>query len=1270
MKKITNFIIDKRYFILVLFIGFTIISFLLMDNVSINYDISKYLPDNSETRIGMNIMEEEFSDTESSTLNVMFEDLKSKDKNTIKKELEEISGVDSVEYNSTKDYNKGKYTLYVITVDGKSDSKTASKVFDKIEDKYKDYTFYTSGDVSEANKTVLSIWIIALAVFCALIILLIMCGSYTEPFLFLATILMAVVLNKGTNIIFPNVSHITDAIASILQMALSMDYSIMLMNRYNQEKRIEKDKVKAMKNALHKAFQSISSSSLTTIVGLLSLVFMSFKIGKDLGFILAKGVLFSLICIFFCLPALILMFDKLITKTKKKSPKFNLTKLAKGSYKVRYLAPFLFLIVFITSFFLKGNLGIDYTDKSNDEISNVFKENNQLAIIYDKKYEDVIASKLSKLEKDSNINEVLGYGNTINQELTYDKLNDKLKDLGSSVRVEDYLLRIIYYNYYNKESSKVTFNEFINFIENDAYNNPNINKKIDNNIKNDINRLKNFTTSSSMNEEKTPNEIASILQIDEDSIKDLFIYYASLNNNEKMTLEEFASFMEKDVLTNNKYSKEIDNDSRYKLSLLSKFSNKDIINKKMTSKEIANTFGIEESMVNELFKYYISLNDIDLRLSINEFSRFVLEDVITNPTYLSSFNEEVVNNIKMLAFFSDNTLTSKEISYSDMASLFGIDKDKVKDIYLIKYLNSKNNNVYKLRDFINYVKVLKENTTYLDTVDISMLSSLENSLIIDNSFSAEELAGILNKSEEDINKIYNLIDCVTDNCSSWVMAPKEFITLVLTNKDTYKNLDNVMIEKLNLLQKVTQLSNQEFTYTDLASLINLDINSTKNIYVLYKANLNNISISPYEFVNLVLKNKDLLGNISSSTINNLSLLEVIMNSTINNYQYNSRDLANILSINSSQAELLYGLKNYLYSNDNSKISLYKFINFILDKVVTNNKYSSSFDNDKVTKLNTVKAIMNDSLNGVKYSNNQMFYILSRLSNDASKDMIEVLYIYYGSNKDYDNTYKLSIEEFVRYLNNDILKDKRFTDYIDLDMRKDIINSKKMISDAKELLVGKKYSRVVLNTYLSSEGKDTFKEIQNIKDLFKDDVKDYYVIGNSPMAYEISKSFDNELNLITIITMVAIFIVVAFTFKSVIIPIILVLIIQCAVYLTMGILSFTGENVYFISILIVQSILMGATIDYAILYTSYYLENRRELSIRDAVISSYNKSIHTILTSSSILTIVTLIIACFTSAIAAKICKTISAGTICSTILILFLLPAVLACFDKLIIKKK
>ena len=121
---------------------------------------------------------------------------------------------------------------------------------------------------------------------------------------------------------------------------------------------------------------------------------------------------------------------------------------------------------------------------------------------------------------------------------------------------------------------------------------------------------------------------------------------------------------------------------------------------------------------------------------------------------------------------------------------------------------------------------------------------------------------------------------------------------------------------------------------------------------------------------------------------------------------------------------------------------------------------------------------------------------------------------------------------------------------------------------------------------------------------------------------------------------------------------------------MGILSLSGGSVYFIALLIVQSILMGATIDYAILYTSYYLEARRKKEKKEAMISAYNKSIHTILTSASILILVTYIVGQFSSAITSKICMTISQGTLCSTLLILLLLPTVLTCLDQFIVKKK
>ncbi len=1211
MRKITDFVINKRHFILTLFIIFTIVSAILSSKVKINYDIAEYLPDTSETRIGMDIMEEEFAGTETSTLNLMFENLVDEEKADIKSELEAISGVKEVDYDETENYNKENYTLYVITVDDESDSQMATDVYKEVTSKYKDYTFYTSGSVDETNKDVLPIWIVVLAVACALVILLIMCESYVEPFLFLTSILMAVVLNKGTNVIFPNVSNITNSIVAILQMALSMDYSIMLMNRYDQEKKIEKDKVKAMKNALYKAFQAISSSSVTTIVGLLALVFMSFKIGKDLGFVLAKGVLFSLICIFFVLPDLILMFDKWIVKSRKKSPNIKLDGLGKYSYKIRYIAVPLFLVIFIGSFVLKGNLGIDYTDSETDKINEIFDENNQIAIIYKNEDEEKISKYLEKLENTEKIDEVLGYGNTINEKLTYDKLNDKFSDLGSDVTVEDYLLKIVYYDYYNKDKSEtMTFDEFVKFIEEEAYNNEKTNEKIDAKTKSDITRLKNFITVSNMNKQRTSSEIASILEIDKSDVDDLFIYYLSKNNNTKISINEFVSFMNKDVLPNAKYSSKVDSASKNKLNTLSKFIDKQTIQTKMTSDEMSKLFEIDKSTMDDLYKYYILVNDIDIKMTISEFSNFVINNVLTDSTYSSSFDEATIQNIKLLQIFSNMDLISKQMNIKELASLFGIDQNKATQVLLLKAI-------------------------------------------------------------KETGKI-------PGNVTELTATPYEFVKVILDNKDmdVVKNsVDEATMQKLQLLSVImtSSMNNVKYTYKELSQVIGIDVGSTKNIYTLYLIAQNNTTLTPQEFVNFVLEHKNdstLSGKIESNTISELNLLQSVMNGVIANKKYSNNELSSLLSIDKENSNLLYGLYTFKYVNKNPKLSLKDFVSFLLKDVVTNKEYSSNFDNEKISKLNTVNSIMTATVNGTKYTSDEIFAILSKLSNDVEKNTVEMLYTYYGSNKDYNDSWEMTVEEFVNFLNNDVLQDERFIEFIDDDMKNDIINAKTDIDDARELLIGDNYSRVVLNTKFDPESEETFEFVKNTKDMLKEDIENIYVIGDSPMAYEISQTFDGELNFITVITMVAIFIVVAITFKSVIIPIILVLIIQTAVYLTMGILSIVGENVYFISILIVQSILMGATIDYAILYTSYYLENRKSKGIKEAVIAAYNRSINTILTSSSILIIVTLIVAYFASAIAAKICKTISEGTLCSTILIIMLLPAVLAFWDRFIKRKE
>lgn len=1198
MKKITDFIVNKRYLILITFIILSGLSLYLGTKVNINHDIAEYLPDTSETRIGMDIMEGNFDEIKSSSLNIMFKDLDDDEKSKIKDELEAIDGVDSVDYNDTDDYNHEEFTLFIVNVADVSNSDLAKQVYESVNESFGDYEFYLSGSIESDNKPVLHTWIVVVAISFAMVILIIMCDSYIEPFLFLFVIGLAVFMNKGTNIIFPSVSHITDSITAILQMALSMDYSIMLMNRYTQEREKSKDNNEAMKKALLNAFGSISSSSITTIVGLLALVFMSFTIGRDLGFVLAKGVLFSLLSIFLCLPALILLFDKLILKTRKKSLNIKLDWLGNLSYKLRFPVLIIFIILFVFSYFLKGRLGILYTDSETDEVAKHFKENNQMAIIYNNNYEDIVSEYCRNLEG-AQVTQVLCYGNTINEELSYQALPKKLDDLGSSTEIEDYLLKILYYNYYNRDTQpSMTSSDFLKFIEDNIYPNEKLSEQIDDNMRFNINKLHNFTDIDLIYQLRDSSEIADILGLNHETVKSLYILYNARDIKLQLRLTDFVDFLNNYVLVNEKYVSLIDQNSKVLIGQMKPFLNKDIINNYMNANALSNMFGLDIESVNQLL--------------------------------------------------------------------------------LLNYTNVEFNNKLSLSELINGTYYLSQNTHYLDGIDVSSLTNLASISKNENNYNTMKM----NKTY--LNNFFSSIDATLVNTvyaasklpDNYMMSPQEFIDFTLTNLSDYLSED--VKGKLTILKLVIDDSvssnKQKYSILEMSKLLQIDSSNVNKLYALISyVNNYEFKLSPNLFVNLIINNKDnelMASKLNTETLNKLYLVSSIMNSVNNEIYYSTYDLANFLKLDKNSIDLLYSLYEVAYLNKNIVISMNDFTAFLLENVITNPEYSSNFDNNSINKLRTIKDIMVGSINNNAYTASELYNLLSNLTSDLDEYLVELIYIYNGSINDYDETWNLTVEEFVNYLNDDILTDSRFTRFIDEDMKKNIKESQKTVKDAKEMLVSDEYSRMIINTNYELEGEKTFDFVQSIKDDLNSEDKEIYVIGDSLVAYEMSGSFGKELDFITILTMLAIFVVVAFTFKSLIVPLILVLIIQCAVFLTMWILSIFGGSVYFIALLIVQSILMGATIDYAIVYTSYYKESRLNLSVVDSIKNAYNKSIHTILTSASILIIVTLIVGNFASAIAAKICKTLSEGTICSLILILFVLPSILAVFDKFICRKE
>ena len=422
MQKIAAFIVKKRRLLLVVMLALAVVCAALMPFVGINSDMTKYLPDSSQMKIGMDRMNEAFPDVaETYTIRVMFRGLDARDKLAIREQLAEIPNVDSVAYEpDSDDYNRGDATLYKLTTQYDYKSDEEAQIERDVADRFDGYDVSVRSDDTSTPDIPPIVFILSIVLVTT--ILLIACPSYFEPVLFLITIGIAVLISQGTNIFLGETSDVTASISAILQLALSMDYSIILMNRYRQELQADPDREAAMTRALTAAFGSITGSSVTTIVGLLMLVFMRFKIGMDLGIVLAKGVLCSLLCVFTVLPGLILWADKLVRKTTKKprAPKRErrsvLAALGRFSYRWRGAIAAAFVLLFAGTYILQLSTQIAYTLTDTDPVAEVFPPDNPIVVLYNNADEDAVAALADRLEADTNVKRAMAYSPTLGRQ--------------------------------------------------------------------------------------------------------------------------------------------------------------------------------------------------------------------------------------------------------------------------------------------------------------------------------------------------------------------------------------------------------------------------------------------------------------------------------------------------------------------------------------------------------------------------------------------------------------------------------------------------------------------------------------------------------------------------------------------------------------------------------------------------------------------------------------------------------------------------------------
>lgn len=393
MEKIATFIVDKRNLFFLLYAFALIFSIVATGWVKVENDITTYLPEDTETRQGLTVMNDNF--VTYGTARVMVSNVTYETAENICSDLESIDGVTSVDFDDTTDHYKSASALFSVTFDGTTTDDISVHALHTIRDMLAGYDTYIDTEVGVDTSADLQSEMSVILVLAAIVIVLVLTltsRSYAEVPVLIMTFGAAALLNMGTNFLCGTISFISNSVTVILQLALAIDYAIILCHRFSDEHET-KDTREACIAALSKAIPEISSSSLTTISGLGALAFMHFGIGRDMATVLIKAILFSLLSVFTLMPGLLMLFSQKIDATRHKNLIPKITFLGKFDVATRFIVPPIFAVVVVVTAVLANKCPYcySYTDLvtakqsesqiAHQKIKNTFGVNNMVAVI-------------------------------------------------------------------------------------------------------------------------------------------------------------------------------------------------------------------------------------------------------------------------------------------------------------------------------------------------------------------------------------------------------------------------------------------------------------------------------------------------------------------------------------------------------------------------------------------------------------------------------------------------------------------------------------------------------------------------------------------------------------------------------------------------------------------------------------------------------------------------------------------------------------------------
>ena len=393
MLKLATFIVDKRSLIFLIVIIGIIFSAVAVNWVNVENDLTAYLPADSSTKIGLDVMEREFITY--GTASFMVGNISYDEAEALFEEIKQVEGVQMVDFNNTTEHYNQASALFSVTFDYEQTDERCVDSLNTIREMLSDYDTFVSTTVIDTMAETIKKEVNMITAFVAVIVVGVLAfttDTYADVAVVGLTFVVAAILNMGCNFLLGKISLVSDSVTTILQLALALDYAVIYSNRFKEE-HVTHERREAVIISLSKAIPEIGASSLTTVGGLIAMMFMQFKLGPDMAICLIKAIIFSLLSVFLVMPGFLMLFGNLMDKTKHKTFVPKIPFVGRFAWATRFLIPPVFVVLVVAAFSLSNRCPYVYgydtltTPRQNENqiaqelISNTFSSRTMLAVV-------------------------------------------------------------------------------------------------------------------------------------------------------------------------------------------------------------------------------------------------------------------------------------------------------------------------------------------------------------------------------------------------------------------------------------------------------------------------------------------------------------------------------------------------------------------------------------------------------------------------------------------------------------------------------------------------------------------------------------------------------------------------------------------------------------------------------------------------------------------------------------------------------------------------